>query len=66
LEAENPARGVLTKALEHILQYYMESPDYLRKMTFIRDMRWKTFIYLSEKEHEFMEKTKEKHESTKT
>jgi len=66
LEAENPSRGVIGKALEHILQQYMESPDYLNKMTFIKNMRWKTFIYLSEKEHELMEKSKEKQESTRT
>lgn len=64
LEANDPSRGVLGKALEHVLQQYMESPDYLKKMSFIKEMRWKTFIYLSEKENELRKSKEETNSKT--
>lgn len=51
LEAEDPKRGAMTKALEYVIQQYMESDDYRKKLVTIRKLRWKLFVYLSDKEH---------------
>jgi hypothetical protein len=58
LEADDPKRGAIGKALEHVLQQYMESEDYLSKLDFVKNMRWKLFVFMSEKENELMEKEK--------
>ena len=56
----DPKRGALTRALEHIIQQYMESEDYLKKVRIIKDQKWEIFLYLTKKEHEYLEKLKEK------
>lgn len=55
----DPKRGALTRALEHVLQQYMESEDYLKKVKIIKDQKWETFLYLTKKEHEYLQKMKE-------
>lgn len=52
LEADDPRRGAMTKAMEHIIQYYMESEEYRKKIATIKRFRWKIFLYMSEKEAE--------------
>lgn len=59
MESDNPIRGTIGKAVEHIIQQYMESKDYMNKVNFVKNMRWKLFVYLSEKEQELRE-SKEK------
>jgi len=56
LEANDPERGAMTKALEHIIQEYMESEDYYKKLATIKKLRWKIFLYVSDKRHKLKEK----------
>jgi len=51
LEANDPERGAMTKALEYIIQKYMESEDYQDKLAVIKKIRWRVFLFVSDKEH---------------
>lgn len=50
-DANDPERGAMTKALEHIIQQYMESEDYQNKLAVIKKIRWKVFLYTTDKRH---------------
>lgn len=50
-DVDDPYRGSLTRAFEHILQYYSESEDYRRKAGIDK----KTAKYILEKERELIE-----------
>ena len=58
----DPKRGALTRALEHVIQQYMESEDYIKKVRIIKDQKWEIFLYLTKKEHEYLEKMRGKSE----
>lgn len=54
-EANDPQRGAITRALEYILQLYMESEAYLNKKDIalkMKEERWHLFQYFSKKERE--------------
>ena len=51
----DPNYGAMTRALEHIIQYYMESEDYLKKVKFIKQQQWEIFLHLAQKEKEWRE-----------
>jgi len=53
LEADDPRRGAMTKAIEYIIQNYMESEDYRKKLATIKLLRWKLFLYMSDKESKY-------------
>lgn len=53
LEADDPRRGAMTKAMEHIIQYYMESEEYRKKLATTKLLRWKLFLYMSDKETKY-------------
>lgn len=55
----DPKRGALTRALEHTLQQYMESEDYIRKVKLVKEQKWETFLYLTKKEYEYLQKLRE-------
>jgi len=56
LEANDPERGAMTKALEYIIQEYMESENYQKKLAVIKKLRWKVFLFVSDKRHKLKEK----------
>lgn len=56
METNDPERGAQTKALEHIIQQYMESEDFQKKLSTIKLFRWKTFLYISDKRHKLKSK----------
>lgn len=60
VEASDPKRGAMTKALEYVLQQYMESEDYSKKVDFVNNMRWRLFDFFAKKEHELSKASKEK------
>lgn len=45
-------RGSITRAVEHIIQYYMESEDYIEKTKRKENLAKKLFEYMSDKEKE--------------
>lgn len=49
-EANNPRRGVMNRALGHILQYYSESEDYQRKMRSRKDIAKEFFDYVCDQD----------------
>lgn len=51
-DANDPLRGATTRALEHILQYYMESEDYQKKLKTSEEFAKKFFNYLCIKDKE--------------
>jgi len=58
-QSDDPKRGAATRTLEAILQYYMESEDYQRKLVAVKnllsqqkELKMPLFIYLTEKEQE--------------
>lgn len=56
MEATDPERGAFAKALEHIIQQYMESEDYQNKLILTKKFRWKLFVYMSDKEQKLHRK----------
>lgn len=56
MEATDPERGAFTKALEHVIQQYMESEDYRNKLILTKKFRWKLFLYLSDKKQKLHRK----------
>jgi hypothetical protein len=59
----DPKRGALTRALEHVVQQYMESEDYFKKVKLIKEEQWEIFLHLTKREHEYREFLKEKEKS---
>lgn len=55
LEADNPKRGAMRDALEFVLQSYMESEDYQKKVDVIKNIRWKLFLHLTKRQEELKE-----------
>jgi len=53
-EMEDPRRGALTRALEHILQCYMESEDYEKKSKATERFAKRFWNYLTEKDKELI------------
>lgn len=51
-DEKDPIRGATTKALEHILQFYMESEDYLKKLKVRKEVARTLFYYMVEKDKE--------------
>ena len=56
MEIDEPKRGAQTRALEHIIQQYMESEDFRKKLDIIKVFRWKIFLYMSDKRHKLKAK----------
>lgn len=50
LEANEPTRGVITRALEYIIQKYEESEDYQKKMVKIKGLEQFINEYIRKKE----------------
>jgi len=55
-ESDDPMRGATTRALEHILQHYMESEDYQKKIKTSKDFAKRFFNYLCVKDKERLKK----------
>ena len=51
-DEKDPMRGATTRALEYILQYYMESEDYIDKICKQELKAKKMLEYMSDKEKE--------------
>lgn len=49
-ELNEPRKGAVTRALEHILQYYMESEDYQNKLKVRENLARKILEYMSKKD----------------
>lgn len=53
-EEKDPKRGAITRALEYILQFYMESGDYEQKIKNVERKALEFWDYLSEKDKELI------------
>lgn len=53
-DEKDPTRGATTRAVEHILQHYLESEDYAKKVQSKSALAKKWFEYLSEKDKEMI------------
>lgn len=49
-ELNDPSRGAMTRALEHILQYYLESEEYQKQMRVRKEFAKRFFEYLCDKD----------------
>jgi len=59
-ETDNPKRGAMTRALEYIIQNYMETEDYRNKVRARKELAKRFYDLLVEKDKEFLsEKIKE-------
>lgn len=49
-DLSEPKKGAITRALEHILQYYMESEDYRNKLEARGNLARKLFEYMTKED----------------
>jgi len=56
-EEIDPMRGALTRALEYIIQYYMQSEDYDEKVKHSRESIKRLFDYLKDKDKELIKES---------
>lgn len=55
-ELDDPSRGASTRALERILQFYLESEEYQKQMKVRKEFAKRFFDYLCEKDKSMIEK----------
>jgi len=55
-ELDDPSRGAMTRALEHVIQYYLESEEYQKQMVVRGEFAKRFLDYLCEKDKSMIEK----------